>query len=61
MVATIKALKYHGGCSLSEIKEPNVTYLKEGGTVYDGVVDGVNIRVFLDNAGEIVSAFPFIQ
>lgn len=30
MVATIKALKYHGGCSLSEIKEPNVKYLKEG-------------------------------
>ena len=30
MVATIKALKYHGGCPLDQIKEPNASYLEEG-------------------------------
>ena len=39
----------------------NPTRIDKIKNAYDGVVDGVNIRVFLDNAGEIVSAFPFIQ
>ena len=26
--------------------------------MYDGVVDGVNIRLFLDEYGKIISAFP---
>lgn len=30
VVATIKALKYHGGCGLSDIKVPNASYLQEG-------------------------------
>ena len=29
--------------------------------MYDGVVDGVNIRLFLDEYGKIVSAFPMIK
>ena len=39
----------------------NPTRIDKIKNAYDGVIDGVNIRVFLNNTGKIVSAFPFIQ
>ena len=30
MVATVRALKYHGGAKLDQLKEPNLEALKKG-------------------------------